>query len=124
MLQTDGNVFLVVEPDPTVARDLEESLRALDPGATVRLAVAGAQAREALGQLDRLTAAFLRLPHEELRSAEIPAAVEARGGRVVVLDVRPAGTVEGRGPGWVYTGRPFGEGAVSRALGQLGLLGP
>lgn len=121
MPQRDSNVFLVIEPDPTVARDLEETLRALDPRAKVWLAVGADEAKVILDRLDRLSAAFLRLPWDELRSAEIPGGVETRGGRVVVLDVRPTGRLGDERRDWVYTGRPFGADAVARALERIGI---
>ena len=119
MRQPNGNVFLVVEPDPTVARDLEETLQTLDPDATVWTATATAEAQAVLGGLDRVSAAFLRLPAAEMRSAEIPEAIEARGGRIVVLDVRPADPWAHEREGWLFTGRPFGAGAVANALRRL-----
>lgn len=119
----DGKMFLIVESDPTVARDIEESLHAFDPLATVRLAATSSDTHALLPDLDRLTAAFLHLPSAELRTAAIPRAVEERGGGVVVIDARPSELDGDEAQGWVYLGRPFGAGAVARALERLGIDG-
>lgn len=119
MRRPDGSIFLVVEPDPTVARDLAETLGGLDPEASVRLAAGPTEARAALDDLGRVTVAFLRLPAVEMRSAEIPGRVKACGGRVVVLDVRPDEPPPPEREEWVYMGRPFGVDAVARALARL-----
>lgn len=119
MRRPDGSIFLVVEPDPTVARDLAETLGGLEPEASVRLAAGPREALAALDDLGRVSVAFLRLPAVEMRSAEIPDRVTACGGRVVVLDVRPDEPLPPEREEWVYTGRPFGVDAVARALARL-----
>jgi hypothetical protein len=118
MDQPDGHAFLVLEADPTVARDLEETLRAFDPRAVILVAATPGRAHEIMSGLDRLTAALLRLPAAERRSGDLPRAAEALGARVVMLEARPE---EGAPEGWAYTGRPFGVDAVARALERMGI---
>ena len=114
-----GRTYLVVEADHLITRDLVETVRGLDPGADVLTARDVEEARAALSGVDGLAAGLLSLSSAELRLGEIPRAVEARGGLVVVLDARPASAADkaaGDRRGWIYTGRPFGAGAVARAL--------
>lgn len=120
-MESKPEVFLVVEPDLLIARDLEEGLCGAVPGAVVRLARGAEEAMQLLAGMDRLAAAFLRLSREEITSGDLAREVQARGGGVVILDAPIDGTDEGEG--WVYTGRPFGMDAVPRALRRLGLDG-
>lgn len=122
MTGKDGIVFLVVEPDLLIARDLDESLRAGVPGAEVCHARGADEASEALDGIDHLAAAFLRLPREALDEGSIPREVEARGGRVVILDA-PAAAPPATDDDWLYVGRPFGADAIPSVLRRLGMSG-
>ena len=118
----DRPAFLVVEPDVLIAHDLRETLEGFDPRAVIHVARDAEGARAALEELDRLTAAFLRLPSLEPRSDEIPDAVERLGGRVVILDGDDgAATATGDRPDRIYTGRPYGSDAIAAALRRIGL---
>ena len=116
-----GRVYLVVEADVLIARDLYEILTERDDGAEVHLARGGAEAAAIAGALPRLSAAFVGLPGSEVAASGLADAVWARGGALVTLDGAARAIRFGPGPGRVTVPRPYTDRDVARVLERLSL---
>ena len=139
MSASSRRVFLIVEPDVLIAGDLGETLAAIEPRATIHVARDAAGALAVLERVERLCAAFLGMSARALRTDDLPRSIEARGGRVVVLDAAEdaawaraapaAGAVMERArpgevrldeAGWLYTGRPYAAHTIAAVLRRIG----
>ena len=128
MSASGRSAFLIVEPDVLIADDLRQTLSVLAPRAAIHVTRDAEAAAVLLGQVERLSAAFLNLPSRDLLTGGLPQEVERRGGRVVVLDAA-VGAAEATGAdgvgcdraGWLYTGRPYAAHTIAAALLCMGL---
>lgn len=87
---------LILEPDPVIALDLAEAVRAADPGARVEVVYTVAQARRHCAAGSALTHGFVRTlsQEEQSHSRGLVAALARRGASVVLLgaEALPDGT--------------------------------
>lgn len=77
------NTYLLLVPDPLVARDLAETVAEFDAGARILLARSAAEAAGRIAREAQLSVAFLWLAPEAARPLVPPLVV--RGARVVLI---------------------------------------
>lgn len=77
------NAYLILVPDPLIARDLAETVSEFDAGARILLARSAAEAVERIAREAQITLAFLWLAPEA--AGPLVPALAVRGARVVLF---------------------------------------
>jgi len=112
--------YVVLESNIVIARDVAEALKEQAPGAIVVAADSIGAALDQVGTLPRVTAAFIAAPAQRLLASGLGAAIEARGGRIVLCgtDALEDGVAA---PGWRRLPRPFTSAMVQAAARENGV---
>ena len=101
----DRPAYLIVLRHVLVAQDIAMTIADRDPGAPVVTVASASEALPALAGLDRVAVAFVAEAPRALRGSDLGRAIEARGGRVVLIG--EAAEAEGTALGFPVLARPF-----------------
>lgn len=119
---TDHPCFLVLERNMVIAQDVVEALREHAPRAIVVSADSIVSAIRDISSLNHLTVAFVAAPAGAVQASGLGAAIEARGGQVVLCGTEvPEEGVELNG--WRHLPRPFTSEMIQQAAREAALAG-
>ena len=113
------DTYLIVVSDFVVLHDLADAIRGFDPEAVILTHSTRADALAALEASDRISVAFVEAGPELVSASRLDVAIEARGGRLVLLGNDAEAELEAGSPlisDWLVMPRPFSNQSILRWL--------